>query len=144
MATNATAIERIKILRREAAAIGGFHDLYSEKYAPNSNCDKKGYGFNTDDRFAAFTFKATFSSWHGYYGSSSCGKILSVYDRAIVENAFVKALNLHQKELFATAARLMREEAAGLTNKAATEIEALRALLETALADVASDEPATP
>lgn len=137
MAADTKTIDRIKSLRREAAAIGGFHALYSEKYAPDSHCDKKGYGFNEDSRFAAFSVTATFSSWKGYYGNSSCSTILNVYDRGIVEKAFVKALNIHQIELFATAARLMREEAAGLTDQAAKEIEALQSMLETALADVA-------
>ncbi len=138
-ATDMKAVDRIKTLRREASAIGGFHAMYSAKYASDSNCDKKGYGFKEDDRFAAFTITAKFSSWAGYYGNSSCGKILSVYDTATVEAAFVKALNFHQKELFATAARLMREEAAGLTEQASKEIADLRSMLESALADVANE-----
>lgn len=137
MATDTKTIDRIKSLRREAAAIAGFHALYSEKYSPDSHCDKKGYGFGGDDRFAAFTINTKFESHAGYYGNSSCSRILNVYDREIVEKAFVKALNIHQKELFATAARLMREEAASLTDQAAKEIEALKSLLDTALADVA-------
>lgn len=136
MATDTQTIDRIKKLRREAAAIGGFHALYDAKYASDSNCDKKGYGFNRDDRFTAFSIKATFSSWSGYYGNSSCGTILSVYNRELVETAFVRALNIHQKELFATTARLLREEAAGLTDMAAQEITALKAMLDAALADV--------
>ena len=130
-------IDRIKTLRRESAAIGGFHALYAETYASDSHCDKKGYGFGMDGRFAAFTVKASFDSWAGYYGNSSCSTILSVYHRELVEKTFVKAMNLHQKELFATAARLMREEAASLTEAATKEIEALRAMLESAVADVA-------
>lgn len=135
-------VDRIKTLRREADAIGGFHDLYATKYAPDTTCDKKGFGFKGDDRFASFSIKATFSSWAGYYGNSSCSKILSIYDQAIVEGGFVKAVDIHQKQLFATAARLMREEAASLTEAAAKEIDALRSMLEAALADVAEVEKA--
>lgn len=135
-------IERIKSLRREAAAIGGFHALYSEKYAPDAHCDKKGYGFGKDDRFVAFSINTKFESHAGYYGNSSCSTILNVYDRETVEKAFVRALNVHQKELFATAARLMREEAASLTDKAQAEVEAIQKLLEDAQADLAETSEA--
>lgn len=139
MAADTKTIDRIKNLRREAASIGGFHALYADKYASDSRCDKKGYGFinGKTDRLASFSFTTTFESHAGYYGNSSCSTILNVYEREIVEKAFIKALNIHQKELFATAARLMREEAASLTEQAAKEIEALKSLLDTALADVA-------
>jgi hypothetical protein len=141
MNANTKTIDRIKSLRREAEAIGGFHALYAEKYAPDRNCDKKGYGFSKDDRFAAFTVNTKFESHKGYFGDSSCYTILSVYDREVVERAFVEALNIHQKELFATAARLMREEAAKLTEQAEKEIEALKSMLESARADLASPAP---
>ena len=134
-------IDRIKTLRRESAAIGGFHALYAETYASDSHCDKKGYGFGGDDRFTAFAINTRFSSHRGYYGNSSCSTILNVYDREVVEKAFVKALNIHQKELFATAARLMREEAASLTDQAGKEIDTLKAMLDAALADVAEAHP---
>lgn len=138
MNTNTKTIDRIKSLRREANAVGGFHALYADKYANDSRCDKKGYGFiaGRSDRFVSFNFTATFESHAGYYGNSSCSTILNVYDREAVERAFVKALNIHQKELFATAARLMREEAASLTEKAEEEIASLQAMLTQAIADV--------
>ena len=140
MSADTKTIDRIKSLRREASAIAGFHTLYAETYAPDPGCDKKGYGFKNDDRFDAFTIKAIFSSYRGYYGNSSCSRILSVYDKPTVESAFVRALNIHQKELFATAARLMREEAASLTEKASEEIAALQSMLESALTDVGEVE----
>src|SRR5690554_4994497 len=99
MSTDTKTIDRIKSLRREAAALEGFHKLYSEKYSPDSHCDKKGYGFGGDDRFAAFCINTKFESHAGYYGNSSCSRILNIYDTAAVEAAFVKALNIHQKEL---------------------------------------------
>ena len=102
-------IDRIKALRREATNFETFHSNYSEKYAPDSRCDKKGYGFGKDDRFAAFTITTSFDSWSGYYGSSSCGNIMSVYHKDVVAPYLVKALNEHQKALFATVGRLMRE-----------------------------------
>jgi hypothetical protein len=134
---SADAIKQIKSLRSEAAKLDGFHAHFAEKYAADRNCDKKGYGFNYDDRFAAFSVTAKFSSHAGYYGSSSCSTVLSIYDRKVVEAAFVKALNIHQKELFATAARLMREEAAALTVKAEAEIQAMQEMIAEAKAEAA-------
>lgn len=137
-AADTKTLDKIRSLRREAVNIEGFHAHYSEKYASDSHCDKKGYGFvyGNSDRFVSFKVNATFESYAGYYGNSSCSTILHVYDREAVERAFVKAMNLHQKELFATAARLMREEAAGLTDAAEAELSTLQRLLEQAKAPV--------
>lgn len=128
-------IERIKALRRAAHAMEGFHEEYDATYRNDSHCDKKGYGFGRDDRFRAFNIRTGFDSWKGYYGSSSCGRILTV-DSEIAEKFFIKAIDLHQRELFALASRLMREEAAQLTVAAAAELEAMQAMLDEAKADV--------
>lgn len=130
------AINRIKSLRREATKLAEFHDLYDKKYAIDLNCDKKGYGFGVDPRFEAFTVVAKFSSYAGYYGSSSCSKILAISDEESVKAAFIKALNLHQRELFATAARLLREEAAKLTTQAEVELEAMKKMIADAKSEV--------
>lgn len=137
MTTTAT-IDAIKSLRYEAANFGGFHDLYAKNYAPDTNCDKKGYGFGKDSRFAAFTINTQFSSWHGYYGNSSCSNIMNVRHADLVKPYLVKALNHHQRELFATVARLMREDAAAMTEKAEAEISALSAMIEEAKIESAS------
>ncbi len=129
---NVENITKIKSLRREAANIGGFHELFRTTYAVDTHCDKKGYGFNYDDRFTAFVTSVGFSSKAGYYGNSSCSSVLSVGDRPAVEKALVKALNIHQREIFATMARLMSEEAAALTDKAQQEISALQQMVEEA------------
>lgn len=129
-------IDTIKALRSEANNFACFHSNYAEKYASDSSCDKKGYGFGTDDRFSAFEIKTNFSSWKGYYGNSSCGRIMSVYHVDLVKPFLVKALNIHQKEIFSTVARLLREEAASLTDKAQAEVEAIQKMLETAKADL--------
>jgi hypothetical protein len=134
-------IDTIRALRSEANSFAGFHALYAEKYAPDSNCDKKGYGFGCDDRFTAFEIKTSFASWRGYYGNSSCGTIMSVYHRDLVRPFIIKALNVHQKEIFATVARLMREEAATLSDKAQAEVEAIQKMLEAAKADLAEPKP---
>lgn len=134
---NTKTLDRIKSLKREAGALGGFHAHYDAKYRSDSNCDKKGYGFGDDRRFAAFEIKTSFDSHAGYYGNSSCGTILNIYDKALVEPFIIKALNVHQKEIFATAARLMREEAASLSGKAADEIRALQKMVD----DLSLPEP---
>ncbi|MBN9236039.1 hypothetical protein QV13_12625 [Mesorhizobium hungaricum] len=134
-------IDTIKALRSEAANFAGFHELYSAKYAPDSRCDKKGYGFGIDNRFSAFEIKTSFDSHAGYYGNSSCSTIMRVYHTDLVKPFLIKALNVHQKEIFATAARLMREEASRLTDKATAEVEAIQKMLEEAKA-VLSVEPA--
>lgn len=131
-------IDTIKALRAEANNFAGFHALYAEKYAPNTNCDKKGYGFEAKtDRFVSFDISVSFCSHHGYYGNSSCSTIMNVYHKDVIRPFLIKALNVHQKELFATIARLMREEAGKLTDKAQAEVEAIQKLLETAKADLA-------
>lgn len=135
-------IDTIKALRSEANNFAGFHSLYSEKYASDSHCDKKGYGFGTDSRFAAFEIKTSFDSHAGYYGNSSCSRIMSVYHTDLVRPFIIKALNVHQKEIFATVARLMREEAARLTDKAQAEVEAIQRMLEAAQADLAETSEA--
>ncbi|WP_019170713.1 hypothetical protein [Pseudaminobacter salicylatoxidans] len=135
-------IDTIKALRSEANSFAGFHALYAEKYASDSRCDKKGYGFGTDSRFAAFEIRTSFGSHAGYYGNSSCSQIMTVYHTEMVRPFIIKALNVYQKEIFATAARLMREEAARLTDKATAEVEAIQKMLDDAKS-VISDEPAS-
>lgn len=137
MGADTKTLDKIRSLRREAAKIGGFHALYAEKYAPDSHCDKKGFGFNKDERFSAFKVSVWFDSHAGYYGSSSCSTILSIYDQDSVKSAFIKALNVHQKELFQTMAKLMREEAASLTQAAEAELAVLRSLLDEAQSEAA-------
>lgn len=130
-------IDTIKALRSEANAFSGFHQTYAEKYAPDPSCDKKGFGFGTDDRFAAFEINTKFAAHAGYYGNSSCSSIMHVYHKDMVRPFIIKALNVHQKEIFATVARLMREEAAALTGKAQAEVEAIQKMLEAAKSDLA-------
>lgn len=122
-------IDKIKSLKTAANSFSGFHEYYNEKYARDQSCDKKGYGFNKDDRFAAFKLNVSFDSWSGYYGNSSCGSILHVSDKEIVHKAFIEALNLNQQLIFATMAKLMLSEAEGLTAKAKQELVALQNLI---------------
>lgn len=131
------AIDQIKRLRNCAVAFETFHETYDATYAHDTHCDKKGYGFGMDDRFAAFSIATSFASWRGYYGNSSCSTILSV-DAELARQFVVKAMNVHQRELFSTIAKLMRDEAAQLTAKAESELEGLRHLLDDAKSGAAT------
>jgi hypothetical protein len=130
MTLETKTLDRIRMLRLQAVNLAEFHAMYAQQYASDSNCDKKGYGFGKDNRFAAFKISTTFDSWRGYYGQSSCSTILDGFEET--SKFMIEALNVHQKEIFATAARLMREEAAKLTEKAEEELETLREMLEEA------------
>lgn len=141
MGIDTSTMDRIKSLRSTSAALAGFHAGYEAKYAPDKLCDKKGFGFNRDDRFSAFKLSISFDSWHGYYGGSSCSRILSV-DPDAAKLFIVKALEVHQREIFATAARLMREEAAALTGKASEELARLQEMLAEAIKDAAPADAA--
>lgn len=66
---NTTAIDKIKALKRDAEAIGGFNQKYAE-LIKNPQVDKHGFGFAVDDRFGAFTIKTTFASLRRYAGSA--------------------------------------------------------------------------
>ena len=140
MSADIKSLQKIKTLRTDAARIGEFHDMFNDKYEANSRCDKKGYGFGKDNRFAVFSIKTSFDCWAGYYGDSSCSSPIGFLDRSLVERAFVKAIDRHQKQLFASAAEIMREEASSLTADASREIEALQKLLEEATADPEASE----
>lgn len=123
-------IEKIKALKAEAAKFGGFHAHFAEKYGRDTSCDKKGYGFNQDDRFAAFKMTVSFDSHAGYYGNSSCSTVLSVHNKDIVQKAFIEALNQNQKLIFATMEKLMLAEAEKLVGAAQEEVSALQRLVD--------------
>lgn len=122
-------IEKMKSLKSNANALKLFHEMYSQKYESDKNCDKKGYGFNKDDRFAAFKVTVTFDTWKGYYGNSSCSTILSITDKDAVTKAFVEAINQNHKLIFATMAKLMLAEAESMAGKAKEELAALQSLI---------------
>lgn len=128
-ALSVSNIERMKALNSMADAVGRYFERHAERIAP-SNVDKHGAQFDRrTDRFAAFHVSATFTCHTGVYGSSSCSTDLSLRTEE-VEPYFVRAMAKHQQLLFATAAELMRHDAAALTEKARAEIDALTAMVE--------------
>ena len=142
MATDIKTVEKIKALRAIADRLASFHEDF-KKYEADSRCDKKGYGFGRDNRFSSFSIRTSFDSWVGYFGISSCSSALHVYSTDLVEQAFIKALNMHQRELFATTAAIMRTEAASLTDQASKELEALQKMLDETVSDISEDQKTT-
>lgn len=132
--TDRTAIEKIKALRSDAERLANLHADYDERYAADSRCDKKGFGFGEDNRFAAFKVSTSFDSYAGYYGNSNCSRILSLADSEAAQVFVRRALNVLQREIFATAAKLMRDEAATMTAAAEGELRAMQEMLDAAKA----------
>jgi hypothetical protein len=134
-------LQRIQSLNRNANAIGGYFAKHAEVIA-HPKVDKHGAGFEgATDRFQAFRVTASFCCHTGTYGSSSCSTDLSVRSDD-VGPYFVKAMARHQRLLFDTAAQIMREEAAALTEKARAEIAALTQMVDALSSPTAEVEAA--
>ena len=120
-------LEKIRGLKRSASQLKGFKAEY-EQITSDAKCDKHGYGFNKDNRFANFKVTVSFDSWKGYYGNSGCSTFsLNVKDPGTY---FVQALNEHQELLFETMANLMMKTANELKEKAEVEIQEASDLLK--------------
>lgn len=128
MATDAQTFEKIKKLLRHAESLSGFWGRYREKISEQS-CDKHRAGFNVDGRFSGFKVALSFDNLTGYYGNSSCSTLMTLPSEDVAP-FITRAINLHCETIFDTAARLMREEAATLKDKAAAEVAAMQATLD--------------
>lgn len=131
------SMQRIKALLHHANGAATVHDQFAAAIA-DPNCDKHNIGFNVDSRFSAFSVTVSFDCLTGYYGNSSCSTFWRA-DKGVIGKAFIKALNIHQRELLATTARVLREEAVALTDKARAEVDALQAVLNELEAPSTSD-----
>lgn len=122
---SADTFKRIRTLILDAVDLENFNKEYEEtKKKPG--CDKYGFGFGEDNRFSSFQLKnLNFASWKGYFGNSSCSTILHIRDPDTVAKYITKAINLHQQEIFKTAARLMKEQAACSRETAEKEIQSM-------------------
>lgn len=103
----------------------------------DKNCDKKGIGFNRDGRFASLKLDLSFDSWKGYFGNSSCSRVIHFSDADLVRKAFVAYLNRHYAEIFA-------EMADSLEDEATVAKEARIAKLEAELESLRGDTKAVP
>ncbi|AGS81061.1 hypothetical protein [Caulobacter phage Cr30] len=122
--------QTIKTLLSYAKTLENFHKKYQETYLSDSHCDKKDASFGNNPNYWCFKIDTQYYAYAGYYGNSSVGSILSFYDKESVQKAFVKAMNIHQKELFQTAAKILREAGEKLKTKALDELEAAQNLLK--------------
>lgn len=127
--SNAPTIARIKSLLQQSAVLDGYLGKHAKVIAQPS-VDKHAAAFEADnDRFRAFSLRVSFNCHTGQYGSSSCSVDLYVSTEAVAPY-FIRAMNIHKKQLFETAARLIREEAMSLRATATAELETIRTMLD--------------
>ena len=72
-----------------------YHEATSD-----STCDKKGLGFNLDDRFSCLSLKLSLDSWKGYFGHSGCTTINYFEDSKLVKEGIVRYLELNRTQVF--------------------------------------------
>lgn len=135
------AFNKISALRRNAAELETFWERYQTKCVEVANVDKHGAKFGGDARFKQFNVHTFFESHAGTYGSSSCHTFGS-FSSDVVEPYIVRAMNVLRKELFETAAQLMRKDAATLVDDARKEVETMNEALEACLQEAAPDDDA--
>lgn len=114
-------VEEIQKLLRCADSISTAVKAWQDTYTKDSSCDKKGFGFNQDNRFAACDpLKLSVDSWKGYYGNSGCSTILSV-DAGIFNGHLLKVLRRQFWQLLQETEQSIRDEAK--THKEAAQQE---------------------
>ena len=130
MAVSTTAIEKIKTLKSDALKIGEFHDWFAKAFADKKHHDKQSFGFNVGQSdYSSFKTSIWFYASAGQFGSSSVYNQLTVNDGKTVGEAFIRALNKHQKLIFQTMSEIMTAEANKLRGEAQKEIAAMQSML---------------
>lgn len=71
--------------------------------------DKKGFGFNKDDRFSSCLLTLSLDNWSGVYGCSSCYKFVRNVGPAFKE-AMVLWMNANIDTILENVCILMRDE----------------------------------
>lgn len=115
-----STIDIIRGLIHDATLLDGIRKDFEEK-TKSPRVDKKGIGFNYDSRFALFSVKITLDSWLGYYGSSGCSTLFSLFDRDMAASALVEYLNDHFDDVCTGMAEILKERAKSLATKAEQE-----------------------
>jgi len=124
------AIEKIKTLKADAEKIDGFHAWFTKAFADKSHHDKQNFGFNIGTgEYHAFKETIWFYAYAGQFGSSSVYSQFDISNRKALKEAFVKALNRHQKLIFQTMSEIMTAEATKLRDEAQKEIAAMQSML---------------
>jgi len=115
-------LEKVKVLITDGNILKNYREIFADK-TKAKNCDKKGMGFDTDQRFSAFSCSIHFDSWQGYYGDSGCSRVISFEDSKEVSISFIKYLKGHESEIFDWMAKDILKKASDLKEKALLEIE---------------------
>ena len=123
-------LERVKTLRSQANSLRGYFDRFDAYLKEKPSCDKHGAQFNGDSRFSNFKVSASFDSWKGYYGNSSCSTAGPGIEQKDAQLYFTEALNIHKAALFDTMADLMTKDAKAMKDEAEAEIQRARELLD--------------
>lgn len=105
------SLDEIQKLVRNADAIQKAMYDWENVYLADLSCDKKAFGFNNDERFAACEpLMLRVDSWKGYYGNSGCSNILHV-DKDIFNRHLLKVLRGKFWSLMKETEASIREEA---------------------------------
>ena len=100
-------LEAAKSIFREGNKIKNYFSTYGStieeyrKIQKRDDCDKYHNMFNYDSRFQACqSHNVFFSSSRGYYGNSSCSKMLDIENPDVFWEGFDDYINKHKKEIF--------------------------------------------
>lgn len=122
--------DEFKKLERTTQQLRGAQDKFrKERSAPSA--DKTGFGFNLDDRFSSLKVTLALDSWVGYYGSSSCSRVVNIEDTEAAKRALVKWMNIHLGEILAGMADIVEQELVGPRQKYIDQLKAELARLGT-------------
>jgi len=115
-------LDTLNGLVHDLNVLRSYKDIF-KKATSDSSCDKKGMGFNLDDRFAAFSCKISFDSWRGYFGNSGCSNVISFQESKEVSKSFVRYLKAHEQEIMHWMADDILRTADEIKKEALKEIE---------------------
>ncbi len=132
-----TNIDKIKSIASDAEKLSQFHKKYPRELRDYqalygaSDVDKYGMGFNQDERFSACNaHRIWFDTHKGYFGSSSCSRLLSISNAELFWKSLDKYLNEHQEEIFQFISNEFKKELAKKVSQIDEEITSLTKLKE--------------
>ena len=105
---------------------GGTEGLKSE----DPQCDKVGFGFNEDSRFSAFATSVSLDSWKGYFGNSSCYKVINVSHSDVFSRALVAWLNKNIEKVMFGVCEIVEKECAKEVTEIRAESEKLKKIAD--------------
>lgn len=124
MSNHLEKFNQLRKLSLNAEKAETFWSTFNETTAKDQ-VDKYRAGFGVDDRNPSFAVKTVFSSHIGTYGSSSVYRFDS-FDRDLMGEYMVMAMNALSDDLFQKAAELMRKDAEKLLGDARQEVQRMQ------------------